>query len=773
MRSISIVFCGLVVLLSVNASQARIIHVPAERPTIQAGITASADGDTVLVAPGTYYENISFNTRRILVKSQAGAESTIINSAQDYSPIVAFSYEEEDTNSILDGFTLQRGRNLNGYGGAVYCESASPTIRNNIIRGNRASEGGAVYCDNGSPLIINNHIEEDTAGVGGVYCYGGSPLIKKNMISNNHGMGIYCSGGSPVIAENLISNNSSWGICCSNGSPAISHNVLIGNYNCPIRLQSCSGSITFNLIEENTGGGIYLSGSSPMILNNTIDRNVSSLGGIYCSSSSSPVITNTVVTNQVSGYGIYADGASTPTITYCDVWDNTLNTYYGCTPGVGCISDDPLFCDTVSDNYHLSNLSPCAGAGQGGADIGAFGRGCGILRGVDLTSGPNRSGGTRTDVSVEFYLRNIGLLSDTYDLDITDSLGWTIVPTHYAVPLDSQEIDTVTFTVSIPSVYLGTVDKLRLVAVSQADSSVTDTAFLLVICSSYNVTITDISDVGNDQGKQVHIDWSSFPGSDPLVNSFSVFRRKDSLLTSPPATPPTDLNLASTTYPPGQWEWLVTIPAFGETLYSAVVPTLKDSTLAHGMYWSAFFIRAGTNNPIAYFDSPVDSGYSLDNLVPSPPTGLFASHAPAITKLIWHATPTLDFDYHTVYRDTIPGFSPSLSKRVGFTIDTTFTDSTAKLARTYHYLVTATDFSGNESAPSNEAIGIRYISGDATGDGTTNAGDVVYLINYLFRSGSAPHPLQAGDATCNGVVDAGDVVYLINYLFKGGTPPSC
>ncbi|MGB8658576.1 MAG: FG-GAP-like repeat-containing protein [Candidatus Zixiibacteriota bacterium] len=63
--------------------------------------------------------------------------------------------------------------------------------------------------------------------------------------------------------------------------------------------------------------------------------------------------------------------------------------------------------------------------------------------------------------------------------------------------------------------------------------------------------------------------------------------------------------------------------------------------------------------------------------------------------------------------------------------------------------------------------------GDATGDGLVNAGDVVYLVNYLFRGGPAPNPLQAGDATCNGIVDAGDVVFLINYLFKGGTAPSC
>jgi parallel beta-helix repeat protein len=63
--------------------------------------------------------------------------------------------------------------------------------------------------------------------------------------------------------------------------------------------------------------------------------------------------------------------------------------------------------------------------------------------------------------------------------------------------------------------------------------------------------------------------------------------------------------------------------------------------------------------------------------------------------------------------------------------------------------------------------------GDANADGVINLGDVVYLINYLFRGGSPPIPAECvGD--CNGdcIVDLGDVVYLINYLFRGGPEPS-
>jgi hypothetical protein len=63
--------------------------------------------------------------------------------------------------------------------------------------------------------------------------------------------------------------------------------------------------------------------------------------------------------------------------------------------------------------------------------------------------------------------------------------------------------------------------------------------------------------------------------------------------------------------------------------------------------------------------------------------------------------------------------------------------------------------------------------GDANGDGAIDAGDVVYLIDYLYRDGPAPNPPELGDANCDGAIDPGDVVYLINYLFREGPPPPC
>jgi hypothetical protein len=392
-----------------------------------------------------------------------------------------------------------------------------------------------------------------------------------------------------------------------------------------------------------------------------------------------------------------------------------------------------------------------------------------FVEGWDIIEGNDISDASNSLVTAVFYIENTGIAPDSCHLTISDSLGWDIQPADYWLTLNPGEQDSVFFDIQIPSVPVGTIDKVTLSGASLTNPFAVDTADLFITCDSYNITITAISDIGNDEGKQVKVEWSSFPANDDLVTHFTLFRREDPLLYASPVA--LSKLFSAKDYPPGDWFNVGTYQAYGETLYLAVAPTLKDSTISEGMHWSVFFIRAGTDNPTVYFDSPVDSGYSLDNLLPSPPTSLFASHEPAVTKLTWNATSASDFDYYTLYRDTLSGFSPDLNNRLDFTIDTTFTDSDAQLGRTYYYLACATDFSGNQSDPSNEASGVRYITGDANANGDIEVGDVVRLITYLFRNGSPPTPLEAGDVTCDGEVTVDDVVYLIRYLFRNGPPP--
>ena len=65
-----------------------------------------------------------------------------------------------------------------------------------------------------------------------------------------------------------------------------------------------------------------------------------------------------------------------------------------------------------------------------------------------------------------------------------------------------------------------------------------------------------------------------------------------------------------------------------------------------------------------------------------------------------------------------------------------------------------------------------YYRGDLNLDGAVSVGDIIYLINYLFRNGWGILPEWTGDANSDGKITVSDVVYLVNYLFKGGPPPA-
>jgi hypothetical protein len=66
-----------------------------------------------------------------------------------------------------------------------------------------------------------------------------------------------------------------------------------------------------------------------------------------------------------------------------------------------------------------------------------------------------------------------------------------------------------------------------------------------------------------------------------------------------------------------------------------------------------------------------------------------------------------------------------------------------------------------------------YSCGDPNYDGITNVSDVVYVINYVFRSGPQPCMEKSGDVNCDDIVDILDITYFIDYLFKNGPEPEC
>ncbi len=69
-------------------------------------------------------------------------------------------------------------------------------------------------------------------------------------------------------------------------------------------------------------------------------------------------------------------------------------------------------------------------------------------------------------------------------------------------------------------------------------------------------------------------------------------------------------------------------------------------------------------------------------------------------------------------------------------------------------------------------VNISVLCGEANNDGAMNVGDVVYLVSYLYKGGTAPIPDDCvGDVNHDDIVNVGDIVYLVSYLYQGGPAP--
>ena len=152
---------------------------------IQEGINASTDGDTVLVYPGTYYENINFNGKNITVASlyiiteaDSFIHQTIIDGNQNGSVVQIISGENENT--LLCGFIIQNGigsviQGSTNCGGGIVIVYSNPQIKKCIIKNNTARSGGGIFC-------------------------GGSQITLSGVkISNNHA---YSIGGGIILLDN-------------------------------------------------------------------------------------------------------------------------------------------------------------------------------------------------------------------------------------------------------------------------------------------------------------------------------------------------------------------------------------------------------------------------------------------------------------------------------------------------------------------------------------------------------------------------------------------
>ena len=371
---------------------------------IQGAIDNSSNGDIIIVPDGTYPGEIDFKGMAITVMSENGPANCIID-GDDTTFGVKFE-NNENSDSILHGFTITNCRTESICGAGIFCDhNTSPTIDNCIISENTATDayygqmfgGGGVYCGwYSSPsfndCIISNNLAEsteygETAGGGGVLCGRFcTPTFTSCEIINNLALGGYngfaYGGGvcgpyaSPEFLSCLIANNSadiSGGIdahACGGG--------LVFKFGATPVFKSC---MIIDNVAQASGGGLYIRYSAHAIIDGCTFSGNKAFGGgefglggaISCMSSASAYIRSSIFWDdypkEIYICGEYGEDVLMD-INYSDIQGGedeiVISAWYPNILKYGKMNlvSDPCFINSENGDYHLQLISPCVDAGE-------------------------------------------------------------------------------------------------------------------------------------------------------------------------------------------------------------------------------------------------------------------------------------------------------------------------------------------------------------------------------------------------------------------------
>ncbi|MCK5684442.1 choice-of-anchor D domain-containing protein, partial [bacterium] len=282
--------------------------------SIQHAIDQTLDGDTVLVYQGTYIENINFNGKNIVLGSQflttqdtSYISSTIIDGNQNGS-VVTFE-SNEDSTTLMTGFTLTNGLNSNG--GGICIINSSPHLDHLFIQYNQNPDayGGGIYSNNSNVILENCIVTSNTVtGIGGgAAFFGGSPSIRNNIFISNYasdsGGALYfreCTGflANNTLINNEVENNGAGIYTYSSPTPVVYNSIIWANTGLN-QIENLNGNISIDYsVVQNGYLGLYNIDSDPQF----IDPN----NGNFRLSDTSPCIGTGTDSVQIDGTWYFA-----------------------------------------------------------------------------------------------------------------------------------------------------------------------------------------------------------------------------------------------------------------------------------------------------------------------------------------------------------------------------------------------------------------------------------------------------------------------------------